>query len=87
LREEKRRHQTEKLGFTDIWINWHWVPAVYWSSKLDSLTSIFVDDRRPSSGEYYITDKEFAHRIAIIVTSATVFGAGIGEVIKALVYG
>jgi len=87
LREDTRRHQTKKLGFTPIWIVRNWIPAIYWSSKLDFITSIFVDDRSARSGEYYITNKEFTHRIAIIFTSASIFGAGIGEVIKVLVHG
>lgn len=84
MREEKRRLQNQKLGFAYSGIIGYLLSAVHRKSKLAFITYLQFDDGGAGTGQYYISDKEFTHRIAIICVSAGGFGTGIGEIVAKL---
>lgn len=78
-KEGRQRRQTKKLGIAYFWTGRHRLPTVHWTSKLAFTPYIYFDGRCPRSGIHYISYKKFTHYLAIIFTSAGLFGIGIGE--------
>ncbi len=74
----KQRQQDKKLDTTSGRIVRHWIPAVYERNKLGVITYFYIYDGGSWFIRTYISSKEFAHRITILITSTAAFGLGIG---------
>lgn len=82
LREDERRHKVKKLDSTLRRFGGDWLSAINRQSQLDFITYIQPYDRSPWAGQYYITNKEFTHSLAVIFASITICGYGLGQVIS-----
>jgi hypothetical protein len=81
LRENKRRRQDKKLDSAAGRSIWYWLSAIYWRGKLDPVTYIYIHDGGSGPSQYYITNKEFTHSVAITFLSFGTFGLGLGQLI------
>lgn len=87
MRERKERRQRKKLDLADSWIGRYGISAMDWKRKYSSITYLRYDDWRTGTYQYYISDKDFAHSVTIIIFSAAAFGAGIGQCLYELFAG
>lgn len=81
MSENKRRREVKELDSSNSWIGRYWLSAMDRRSQLDFATYFYHYDGRSWRYDTYITYKEYAHRITIIIVSAAVFGTGVGQLI------
>lgn len=82
MRENKyERQQSKKLDIIISWISRHWISAMDRGSKLVLTTYFFNNDRTLKRDTAYISNKELANSVSLIVLSAAVSGAGIQQFI------
>lgn len=75
------RRQEEKLDSIYLRTVRYWLSAIYEQCKLDPVTYLHVNDRLAYGGYNYITDKELAHSLTLILLSAGGAGIGIGQLL------
>lgn len=87
LKKQQKRIKAKELDSSTGRTSRYCVPTIYRGNKLDTPTHIFEYDGSAWIGGNYISDKEFAHSLALITISAGIFGLGIGKLISELMGG
>lgn len=81
MSEQRRGRQTQKLDSDGFRVNWNRLSTIYESGQLDFVNYFYLNGWCTGYRNPYITSKEFAHCVAVIFTSATILGAGIGQLV------
>ncbi|HEY0771661.1 MAG TPA: hypothetical protein VGD31_15150 [Sphingobacteriaceae bacterium] len=81
VREHYTGRKIKKMASDLGRINRYWLSTMDRRGKLGTTTHIYYYGRGTWRYRNYITYQEFTHRLAIIFTSAAVFGTGLGQLI------